>query len=69
MKPGLEAELSAYEPQASARVPGHGGAKTNSHVHSPHKTRELSMGTDGHTGPRAFISVICLTLLYISVYR
>lgn len=34
-------------------------AKTNSHVHSAHKTQKLSMGTDGHTGPNAFISIIC----------
>lgn len=39
--------------------PHWGGAKTNSHVHSAHKMRKLSMGTDGHTGPNAFLSIIC----------
>lgn len=36
-----------------------GNAKPNSYVHSAHKTWKLSMGTDGHTGPNAFISIIC----------
>lgn len=39
-----------------------GDAKNNPHVHSPRKMQQLSMGTDGHTGPNAFISIICFVV-------
>lgn len=61
--PRLSAVCLTDECRSKGSNSHQGDAKANCYIHSARKTRKLSMGMDGHTGPNAFISIICCCCL------